>query len=246
MLIDELREKPIVHAPLPATPERIAELQAAEAAVELFEKVGVQLDHAYHRTSLGGSHPRVFTRQAIATRLDAVVRRLGPRYGLRLFDVFRSKEAQAALFERVRGELRATRPKWDEDELARETGKFVADPYQPRTDPLPHNTGGAVDLTLTDGGKPAAMGTGFDEPVEASATLYFEQAFTPDRGFTAEQWQQVRGNRRILFHVMQDVGFSNYRDEWWHYDLGNGMWGRACGVPWVFDSMEDAVRKMLK
>lgn len=244
-IMDSLRDKPIVHHPLPATSSLIAELRANSSVVELYPGRGIHLANEYHRSGLEGSAARVFTRRAIADRLHRIADILSPRYGLCLFDVFRSKRAQAALFERVKEDVRRRHPQWDEEALNAETGKFVADPYRERKDPLPHNTGGAVDLTLTEGDGLAEMGTGFDEPVAASATLFFEKDFEEGHGYTRAQWLRIRGNRRVLFHVMQDAGFANYADEWWHYDLGNGMWGRACGVPWVFDSLEDDVNRLL-
>ncbi|MCG4287414.1 D-alanyl-D-alanine dipeptidase, partial [Lactobacillaceae bacterium KNUT 0156] len=33
-----------------------------------------------------------------------------------------------------------------------------------------------------------------------------------------------RENRRLLYHVMTQAGFTNYIEEWWHFDYGNQNW----------------------
>lgn len=35
----------------------------------------------------------------------------------------------------------------------------------------------------------------------------------------------VHGNRRLLYTVMVEAGFTNYPLEWWHYDYGDQFWG---------------------
>ena len=37
------------------------------------------------------------------------------------------------------------------------------------------------------------------------------------------------GNRRLLYHVMVSAGFTNYPDEWWHFDYGNQNWALMSG-----------------
>jgi D-alanyl-D-alanine dipeptidase len=61
------------------------------------------------------------------------------------------------------------------------------------------------------------MGSGFDEPVEASVCDYFEQH--PHLLFT--------DRRRLLLHAMTKSGFANYPGEWWHFEYGTLRWAAA-------------------
>jgi len=82
----------------------------------------------------------------------------------------------------------------------------------------PHLTGGAIDITLADRqGKALNLGTAFDEMNEKSATRYFEHN-------PSENLEACR-HRRLLYNCMSQAGFSNYAEEWWHYDFHNVAWG---------------------
>ena len=35
---------------------------------------------------------------------------------------------------------------------------------------------------------------------------------------------EAQQNRDILLHTLLGVGFSNCRDEWWHYSYGDAGW----------------------
>lgn len=97
------------------------------------------------------------------------------------------------------------------------------DPQKPSTWPL-HITGGAVDLTLKN------IQTGAELLMEPQGSSYgdishthyaehmLQEASTPE-------WQEITQNRRVLYHAMLEVGFTNYPHEWWHYDFGTPMYG---------------------
>lgn len=69
-----------------------------------------------------------------------------------------------------------------------------------------HNTGSAVDLTLVraDGGRPLAMGTGYDD-------------LSP-RAHTRNATGRALRNRLLLAGAMQRFGFVPYWREWWHFE----------------------------
>jgi D-alanyl-D-alanine dipeptidase len=69
-----------------------------------------------------------------------------------------------------------------------------------------HNTGSAVDLTLVraDGGRPLAMGTGYDD-------------LSP-RAHTRNATGRALRNRLLLARAMQRFGFVPYWREWWHFE----------------------------
>ena len=41
---------------------------------------------------------------------------------------------------------------------------------------------------------------------------------------------------------MKSVGFVNYEQEWWHYDLGDCIWSEKMDIDWYFDGAESLVR----
>lgn len=65
---------------------------------------------------------------------------------------------------------------------------------------------------------PLPMGTVFDAVQDETLTLYFENA--GDANLSGEA-AVARDNRRLLWNVMAEAGFSNYPEEWWHFDFGN-------------------------
>ncbi len=72
-----------------------------------------------------------------------------------------------------------------------------------------HSRGSAVDLTLWDpkSGKNLDMGSGFD---------YFDDiAHTNSKLVTRSQ----NANRLLLKNLMEEQGFKNFSQEWWHYSL---------------------------
>jgi D-alanyl-D-alanine dipeptidase len=88
------------------------------------------------------------------------------------------------------------------------------DPQQPS----PHETGGAVDLTLTVGGIIIAAGTDFDDPTPRAAAAALEDTPGPDREA-----------RRLLYWSMWSAGFVVFKDEWWHFELGTRRWASIGG-----------------
>jgi len=100
---------------------------------------------------------------------------------------------------------------------------YVSEPIDDLLAPPPHNTGGAVDLTIVDGsGAELRMGTVFDEFSDRAHPDYFIQAGKDDPD--AQVYHQ---NRLLLRDAMVEVGFVEYPYEWWHYSYGNQQWAQA-------------------
>jgi D-alanyl-D-alanine dipeptidase len=77
-----------------------------------------------------------------------------------------------------------------------------------RPDVIPHSTGGAVDLTLSDvDGEELAMGT----------------------GATGEN-VRVAANRQLLGTALTAVGLVNYPPAWWHWSHGDRYWAFTTGT----------------
>ena len=204
--------------------------------------------NSYFLQKLPGTSNRVYVRKAVLLKLEEAASQLPPNLCLVVFDAFRSRETQKALFNRILHDIRGKNPHWTETELSSETKKFCSDPEDTdRFQILPHNSGGAIDLAIGDKeGKLPNFGCDFDDPTDLSITDYFEKPFDVTSGMNEETWMEARKNRRMLFHLMRGQGFTNYHHEWWHFDLGDCIWSQLLGVPWIYDSMEPSVSRLEK
>ena len=148
-------------------------------------------------------------RADVARRLLEVCESLPSGFGLAVFDGWRPRELQAELFAAAAAEGIPV--------------GLIAEPSRGPTHPAPHETGGAVDVTLTVGGVPIAPGTHFDEMTPASAVAAFEARPGGDREA-----------RRLLYWSMRAAGFVVYIDEWWHFEYGTRRWAAITGNPPIY------------
>lgn len=133
---------------------------------------------------------RIYLRREAAAALGRVQRRLrSGGMGLKVFDGYRPVRATEAMVA------------W-----ARRTGQaaLIRDGYI--ASHSRHNLGLAVDLTLVDwsvGGREVDLGTPYDTFSEAA------------------HWASATGRtlryRQLLRRVMEEEGFRQYEQEWWHY-----------------------------
>jgi zinc D-Ala-D-Ala dipeptidase len=169
-----------------------------------------------HREALDA----VYVRSRVAERLREASELLSPPFLLLVWDGWRPLELQKALYDAYAAALSESAGLLG-GELARRLKPFVSEPSEDPRCPSPHLTGGAVDLTLASGaGVALNMGGEFDELSVRSKTDHYEHRPLS----TAEI--EIRDRRRLLCDVMSKTGFSNYPEEWWHFDLGNQFWGR--------------------
>ena len=106
--------------------------------------------------------------------------------------------------------------------------QFVSLPENNSQIPPVHTTGGAVDLTIIDAdGNELEMGTVFDAFTEKTYTDYYEK----------HEISFIRNNRRMLYHIMTSVGFTNLPSEWWHYDYGDRFWAYYKSLPAMYDGI---------
>lgn len=176
------------------------------------------LEPAYFNQGLSPDS-RMFLRKSVADMLQAIQQGLGG-FRFKIWDGFRSRSVQQAIYEKFWKELSEAHPEWDEEKLKSEVGVFVTAPNNPNRIP-PHATGSTVDLTLVDAsGKELEMGTEFDYFGPEAAPLYFEENSGNDT---------AKANRKILREVMLSAGFNGDKDEWWHFDYGNQKWAAEQG-----------------
>ncbi len=203
-----------------------------------------QFKNVYSEMSLKGCLKSAYLRESLWLRLKQALSELGKGYSFLLFDTFRTKETQLALFEKIYLEQKMLNPDLSHEKIMRLTRTYVAHPHEPsRFLVPPHNSGGAVDLTLCYNDTPLDMGTNFDEVSELSRTDAFEGEWKKDLKISKNNWLSIRNNRRLLFNALIQSGFVNYEEEWWHYDLGDCIWAQKKNMEWFYPSMENEVWK---
>ena len=169
-------------------------------------------------------------REGVAARVyqaRELLQQKHPGYSFLIFDGLRPVNVQQhmvdltlAAFAAREGKEIATLSDEDRARLMNEVLVFWSVPSADPARPPLHSTGGAVDLTIIDeSGVPLDMGTGFDHFGPESATRYF-----------ADRDQVLHTNRMLLCEVMFAAGFTNYANEWWHFDYGTPRWAFQTGA----------------
>jgi D-alanyl-D-alanine dipeptidase len=183
------------------------------------------LDRAqYHAWGLPGTLSRSWVRAGVAVRLARVVENLPVDYGLVVWDAYRPLAVQSALFHTYLDELMAVHPDLPADALEDAAARYVTPPSRSAVAPPPHLTGGAIDLTLgSSDGTERDLGTAFDAFVPEATTRAFE-----------ESESEIRDLRRLLYWSMRAQGFTNYSEEWWHFDFGDQFWGLVTDQPAIY------------
>jgi zinc D-Ala-D-Ala dipeptidase len=181
------------------------------------------IEPIYYHQKIPNSLQAIYLRQSVYERLTQALLLLSKNYSLILYDGYRPFQVQQYLFTSFSEQIAKLSPHFTEQEIVRETRKYVAFPSIDHAHFAPHLTGGAIDVTLGDiDGNALNLGTAFDEISEKSATRYFEQ-------HPEEDWEACV-HRRLLYNCLTMVGFTNYSEEWWHYDFNNVAWARRVGA----------------
>ncbi|MDA7982739.1 MAG: D-alanyl-D-alanine dipeptidase [Alphaproteobacteria bacterium] len=163
-------------------------------------EIGVELDLRYATANnicgrpLYRSGEKVLLhRQAMDRLVRAADSAVEEGFMLLVFDAYRPKRVQEALWEKCPDE------------------RYVANPYEGGS---MHTRGIAVDLTLTKWEKshwiPLDMGTDFDE---MSGRAHWD-AF--ENGLITQEQQE---NRVKLRGIMKAARFDTIPTEWWHYQM---------------------------
>ncbi|HEX2966554.1 MAG TPA: M15 family metallopeptidase [Syntrophorhabdaceae bacterium] len=180
----------------------------------------------YYHQGIENAKAELFAREGVVARLIRVSQKLPDGYKLLIWDAWRPLEVQEALYRKFEAQVKLENPTASPEKIAELTSKFVSLPSNNPHKPSPHFTGGSIDLTIADSsGIPLNMGTEFDDFSEKAATSYFE-----DNDISSE----VQRNRRVLYNLMLSEGFTNYNEEWWHFDYGNQFWGVIKGAKAIY------------
>ena len=196
-----------------------------------------------HNWPYGGqitNNNSILVRASVAEMLISVNKQLAG-FGLELLilDGLRTLAEQKALWQYFERVVKSQNPNLTNIELTNITSTYCWDPvtFRPHdvsTWPV-HMTGGSVDVSLCchDSHELVFMGSVFDDPSEVSHTDYFEHKALKHScsniGLTSSETCALY-YRRILFHAMEDAGFTNYAPEWWHFDYCTILFNKAAAM----------------
>tara|TARA_B100000965_G_scaffold317088_1_gene277598 strand:- start:4 stop:759 length:756 start_codon:yes stop_codon:yes gene_type:complete len=110
-------------------------------------------------------------------------------------------------------------------EIIDEVSRFWAKPTHNPSQPPPHSTGAAIDLTLADmKGNPLDLGGEIDFIGDKSRPDFYQK----NSSLMPFSQQQIFHKRRcLLFSVMAQAGFVQHPNEWWHFSHGDQLWSWA-------------------
>jgi len=201
----------------------------------------------YSKMGIPSAPAECHLRKSVYRRLLKAANQLPEGLRLVVLDGWRPYSVQQHLFDTLINLMEHAEPSVSEEQRFAQARKLVSPPSNLALSPSPHLTGGAVDVTLANNqGEMLNMGSLFDEATPASYTASLE-------GIDALTVEQLgaRSNRRLLYNVMQDAGFTNLPSEWWHFDYGDQLWAWYSQSPEAFygathtDSLETLWQQQL-
>jgi zinc D-Ala-D-Ala dipeptidase len=186
----------------------------------------IAVDPRYYAAGYPGALAECYARETVARRLAEAAGQLPVGWRVVVFDAWRPLAVQRHLFDSYVARLQREQLGESAEALHEQAARYVAPPSADPACPSPHATGGAIDASLSDArGALLDMGTAFDAFDARAETRYFERRLEAGESLTMEEQAALR-NRRVLFHALRRVGFTNYFEEWWHFDLGNQFQGQ--------------------
>ena len=160
-----------------------------------------------------------YVRVGIADKLAIAANIIASRGAvLKVHSALRTLETQAEMYWRNYNKTAEEHPDWPKSALRRYCNKRWAPPDVKA--PPGHSTGGAVDVKLY------SLDTGDEMDHISPFTEWWDSAATRTKGLT----DAAILTRRLLAYAMHQAGFSNCRDEYWHWSYGDSAWAVRIGA----------------
>jgi len=192
----------------------------------------------YFNKGIPGAVKECYVREGVLKLLANAAANLPPGYKFILYDSWRPVQVQKHIFNNYVAELKFQYPDLHFDKIVELAQKYVSLPSEDINKPSPHNTGGALDISLLDtAGTKLDMEAAFDVFVEEARTRFYEEKLEKGEKLTEKEWIYCK-NRRLLFNIMTGAGFTNYPEEWWHFDYGNQFWGFSTNSNAIYGKIE--------
>ena len=174
------------------------------------ELVDIRGDKNLYFSSELKQRKNVYLRKTVYDKITQAQKILPDNYFFKIYSAFRPHEEQVRLWNTNYQKIKNANPDLPEQEIIIKTKAVCADP---RFGFGGHQTGGAIDVSLCDkNGNDYDMGTKYLETNN--------KTFTKSKLLTQKQ----KDNRKILWAVLENMGFKNYPGEWWHFCYGDRMW----------------------
>lgn len=175
----------------------------------------VHLSEAGDRVVIYREQVIPFLRKRVVEMLKVASQSLpdGMKFGV--IDAWRPFERQVRIYRFMLDCAHEVWPNLDYAQVRRKVCRWVA-PVDQKAPPG-HCTGAAVDIFLLDRHR---------KEVDVCKPFgRFQAAPTYTLGLCPE----AERNRMAMVNAMLDAGFSNCRDEWWHYSFGDAGWAVRTG-----------------
>ncbi len=157
-----------------------------------------------------------YVRETVAMMAERAAKLMPSGVFLAVTDAWRPLKRQIMIYEFMTRSAQEAFPNRFGANLRRTVNRWVAPPG--RKAPPGHCTGAAIDVVLMDeAGEFIDVSSPYGR-IEGGPTYAF--------GLTTQAHQ----NRILLVDAMLEVGFSNCRDEWWHYSYGDAGWAVRLGL----------------
>lgn len=164
---------------------------------------------------MGRPHVIPYVRRTVAEMVAKAQSMLPSDVRLSLIEGWRPIERQQRIYDFMWESAREAFPNRDHAALRRTVCRWVAPTDQKA--PPGHCTGAAVDVQLVDvSGELLDVVSPFDRHTAA-------------RTYTLGLTSAAQRHRDLLVGAMLEAGFSNCRDEWWHYSFGDAGWAVRSG-----------------
>ena len=181
---------------------------------------------------LNGTDPWVLRKSVLKRLIEAqkYLSERNPYLQLALFDAWRPISVQKFMINYTIQETCKSRgidihdhsAKGTITEIIEEVGRFWAKPTSNPSTPPPHSTGAAIDLTLaTMKGTPLDLGGEIDFIGAQSRPDFYEKE---SLSMPYSKHHVFHERRSILYSVMEQAGFVQHPNEWWHFSYGDQLW----------------------
>ena len=157
----------------------------------------------------------MFCRKSVAERVEKAAQSLPNGYHLGLIEAWRPIARQQRIYDFWFENVKEAHPGRSYQSYRRSACRWAAPTNQKA--PPGHCTGAALDVHLVNDD---------DEPYDVVSPF---ERFEAARTYTIGLTDEAHRNRMILVEAMLNQGFSNCRDEWWHYSYGDAGWAVRMG-----------------
>jgi len=193
----------------------------------------IKVEPKYYLQKIPYAVENCYCRKEVADLLLKAAGNLPEGCKFLVWDAWRPTKVQNELFEKYKDYVKRNTDLTG-SELDEAVQKYISLPSTDPLKPSPHLTGGSIDLTIIDkNGSELDMGTGFDYFGAATQTDFYEL-----KNYIFGKELIIRQNRRLLYNVLTNAGFTNYPHEWWHYDYGNQFWGVLTGRTAIYNKIK--------